>query len=98
MRRAGNLAISCAECPQILGASTSWSLKGLPWPALNTKQRVISGFRSVVDKIWTRLGYYAKVQEFLNFLAVDDRMIGCPETSVRNYHFALRNIPEERRV
>jgi hypothetical protein len=23
--------------------------------------------------------------------------IGCPETSVRNYHYTLRNIPEERR-
>ena len=23
--------------------------------------------------------------------------IGCPETSVHNYHFTLRNIPEERR-
>jgi hypothetical protein len=23
--------------------------------------------------------------------------IGCPETSSRNYHSALRNIPEERR-
>ena len=24
------------------------------------------------------------------------RPIGCPETSVRNYHYALRNNPEER--
>jgi hypothetical protein len=24
-------------------------------------------------------------------------LIGCPETSVRNYHYTLRNIPEERR-
>ena len=24
--------------------------------------------------------------------------IGCPETSVRNYHYTLRNIPEERRA
>jgi hypothetical protein len=23
--------------------------------------------------------------------------IGCPETSVMNYHYALHNIPEERR-
>jgi len=24
-------------------------------------------------------------------------LIGCPETLVRNYHYTLRNIPEERR-
>jgi len=23
--------------------------------------------------------------------------IGCPETSVRNYYYTLRNIPDERR-
>jgi len=23
-------------------------------------------------------------------------LIGCPETSVRNYHYSLRNSPEER--
>jgi len=23
-------------------------------------------------------------------------LIGCPETSVRNYHYSLRNNPEER--
>jgi len=24
-------------------------------------------------------------------------LVGCPETSVRNYHYTQRNIPEERR-
>jgi len=24
-------------------------------------------------------------------------LIGCPELSIRNYHYTLRNIPEERR-
>ena len=34
--------------------------------------------------------------EFLDSLRWDP--IGCPETSLRNYHYSLRNIPEERRV
>jgi hypothetical protein len=25
-------------------------------------------------------------------------LVGCPETSVRNYHFSLRSSPEERRL
>ena len=95
MRRADNLATSCAECLQILGASTSCNLKAC---FKHQTLCVISGFRSDVDKIWARLGYYAKVQEFLNSLALEDRMIGCPETSVRNCHSALRNIPGQRRV
>jgi hypothetical protein len=36
---------------------------------------------------------YLHVLDFLNF---EMGLIGCPETSVRNYHFALRNIPKER--
>ena len=28
---------------------------------------------------------------------LDDGLIGCPETSVRNYHYTLRNNPVERR-
>jgi hypothetical protein len=31
-------------------------------------------------------------------LTLEDRKIGCPETSVRNYQFAPRNVQEERRI
>jgi hypothetical protein len=31
------------------------------------------------------------------FWALEMGLIGCPETSARNYHYKLRNIPEERR-
>ena len=33
---------------------------------------------------------------FWNSLPFKEGPIGCPETSVRNYHFSLRNSPEER--
>jgi hypothetical protein len=28
-------------------------------------------------------------------VTLEDGPLGCPETSVRNYHYLLRNIPEE---
>jgi len=31
-------------------------------------------------------------------LTLEDRKIGCPETSAWNYQFAPRNVPEERRI
>jgi hypothetical protein len=34
-------------------------------------------------------------QESIGFLTVEDGPIGCPEPSVRNYHYTLRNVPEE---
>ena len=34
---------------------------------------------------------------FLDFLAVEDGTIGCPETSVMNNHYNLRNIPKDLR-
>jgi hypothetical protein len=42
------------------------------------------------------LSYYAASSG--NFLpwALKIEMIGCPETSVRNYRYSLRNKPEER--
>ena len=43
---------------------------------------VISDFRRDVDDICTLLKMGPR---------------GCPETSLRNYHCTLRNIPEERR-
>jgi hypothetical protein len=38
------------------------------------------------------IGPILKVQEFKKQIG----LIGCPETSVRNYHYTLRNSPEER--
>jgi hypothetical protein len=49
---------------------------------------VISGFRREVDENCDLLGYYASSSNSLP--------IGCPETSVRNYHYSLHNNPEER--
>jgi len=31
-----------------------------------------------------------------DYLSLEMGQIGCPETSVRNYHYSLRNNPEER--
>jgi len=71
---------------------------------------MISGLCRNVDDICALLGYYAACSG--NFLATfRDNLsvpssrappfkmgqIGCPETSVTNYHYTLRNIPEERR-
>jgi hypothetical protein len=33
----------------------------------------------------------------MDFWPLKIGLIGCPETSVRNYHYTLRNIPEEIR-
>jgi hypothetical protein len=50
---------------------------------------VIWCFRREVDEKCVLLSYYAASSG--NFLP-----IGCPETSVRNYYYSLRNNPEER--
>jgi hypothetical protein len=50
---------------------------------------VISSFRREVDENCDILGYYAANSG-------NSLPIGCPETSVRNYHYALRNNAEER--
>jgi len=50
---------------------------------------VISGFCRAADENCPLLDYYAASSG--NFL-----QIGCPETSVRNYHYSLPNSPEER--
>jgi len=49
---------------------------------------VISGFRCEVDEKFTLLVYYAARSKMAP--------IGCPETSLRNYHYWLRNNAEER--
>ena len=37
-----------------------------------------------------------KKSKNLHFLALEDGPLGCPETSLRNYHYLLRNSTEER--
>jgi hypothetical protein len=50
---------------------------------------VISGFRREVDENYDLLGCYtASIGNSLP--------LGCPETSVGNYHYSLRNNPEKR--
>jgi len=70
---------------------------------------MILGLCRDVDDICALLGYFAACSG--NFLATfrdnigpmsrvppfEMGQIGCPETSVTNYHYTLRNIPEERR-
>ena len=64
---------------------------------------MISGFRREVAENCTRLGNYAAssgnflpASGFMNPEAGKKLPIGCPETSVRNYHYSPRNYPEER--
>jgi len=70
---------------------------------------VISGFRRKADEIWGFLGNYAaysdhsllvpssRAKKYFGFLTLEVGPIGCSETSVRNYHYTLRNFPEQRR-
>jgi hypothetical protein len=37
------------------------------------------------------------VFSLLDFLTFEIGAVGCPETSVKNYYYLLRNTPEERR-
>jgi len=53
---------------------------------------VISGFRLEVAENCVLLGYYSGFKN----PSLRMRKICCPETSVRNYHYSLRNNPEER--
>jgi hypothetical protein len=67
---------------------------------------VISDFRREVDANSSLLGYYAEnsgnllptFRDILSTPSSGDEMepIGCPETSVRNYHYSLGNDPEGR--
>jgi DNA-binding transcriptional regulator/RsmH inhibitor MraZ len=75
---------------------------------LEEKKRisVISGFRYEVYKNCTLLACYSASSGNLlstfrdNLSAPSLRIkigpIGCPETSIINYHYSLRNYPEER--
>jgi hypothetical protein len=66
---------------------------------------MISGFRREVDENCSLLGYYAQSNgnfypTFMDNLSVPSSTlkmgpIGCPEKSVRNYHYSVSNNPEE---
>ena len=72
---------------------------------------VISDFRREVEENCVLLGHYAArngnslrtfwdnllvhLQGLLGFLTLEDGVDRFPETSVRNYHYPLRNDPEE---
>jgi len=68
---------------------------------------VISDFPRVVDESCALLGHCAAYsdnslptfRDNVSFPSLRVKMgpIGCPETSVRNGHHTLRNVPEERR-
>ena len=62
-----------------------------------TMLHVISGFRREEYDICAIPGYEAAQSIVQDSWALKVGPIGCPETSVRNYHYTLRNIPEERR-
>jgi hypothetical protein len=67
---------------------------------------IISGFRREADENCALLGYYAansgdSLSTFRDDLSVPYSrikmgLIGCTKTSKRNYHYSLRNNPEER--
>ena len=68
---------------------------------------MISGFCREVDEKYALLGYYEAssgnfLPTFRNNLSASSSIplkmgpIGCPEMSVRNYYYLLRNDPEER--
>jgi hypothetical protein len=54
--------------------------------------------RSIVSKQPTDPIFSGKkmLYDYWDFLTLED-WIGCSETSVKNYHYTLRKIPEERR-
>jgi hypothetical protein len=69
---------------------------------------VISGFRRDVNEICDLLGYYAPsssnpLSTFREKVGVPSSRvkkmgpISCPETSVKDYHSTVHNIPEDRR-
>ena len=70
-----------------------------------THNCVISGSRRGVDKNCASLGYYTAGSDNFSPTFRDSpsvpssgfkmEPIGCPETSVINYHYSLHNIPEE---
>jgi hypothetical protein len=65
----------------------------------NELLREILGYRSEVDENCSLLGYYAACSG-MSLPTFRDNISGpivCPETSLRNYHYRLRNNAEESR-
>jgi len=71
----------------------------------HVKNSTISEFRQAVGEHCALLGYYE--ESSCNYLPTfrdnlsgpifkGQELRGCPETSVRNYHYSLRDSPEER--
>ena len=59
---------------------------------------MISGFRNEANEKCVLLGLQrSKNPKSLNPLPLKMRKTGCPETSVRNYHYSLRNNQEQRK-
>jgi len=84
------------------------SNKRLAAPRTGSMRCIISGFRSEPDGIFDLLRYYAAYSGYSLSTFCDNISgpifwplkvgpTGCPETSVWNYHYMLRNIAEERR-
>jgi len=74
---------------------------GQTLPASYSKQRripgfilVISGFRRQVDENCALLGYYEASGG--NFLPMFRDNLSAPSSGVKNYHYSLRNNPEQR--
>jgi hypothetical protein len=59
----------------------------------------ISGFRRDIDEMRAVLGYCAAPSGNPSWTSLPLKVgpIGCPETSVKDYHSTLHNIPEEGR-
>jgi hypothetical protein len=79
-----------------------------PFTECTYEKRMISGFRHEVCEISALLGYYTAYGgvsllifwDNLSVLSSGVKRIGpvgCPETSLRNYHHTLCDIPKERR-
>ena len=58
---------------------------------------MMAGFRREANENCVLLGYYAaRIPKSLNLSPLTMVPIGCPETSVRNDNYSLRNNPEQR--
>jgi len=61
---------------------------------LLTSYARFQGFRREVDENCATLGYQAACNS--NLPTFREKPTGCTETSVSNYHYTMRNSPEER--
>ena len=85
----------CTNETEGLGSALFWDI---------TQRRVIILYRHFGTTCRSRLQESRNTRRFgfgvlscWTFWPLKRGLIGCPETSVQNYHSTLRNIPEERR-